>query len=119
MGQLGLAAPESSAEQLFLTASLQADGAAPSQAWCVFLSVIAEVHEGSESKRDVSCSDPDRAVIFSHILSSEASGVTKSRAEGPEVCLPTVSRGRAAACSPPWLTASLSSPLLSPPHSHA
>lgn len=31
--------------------------------WCVFLSVIAEVHEGSESKRDVSCPDPDHAVI--------------------------------------------------------
>ena len=50
---------------------------------------------------------------------SEASAVTKSRAEGLEVCLPTVEPRQGRSLLTPWPIASLSSPLLGPPRSHA
>ena len=69
--------------------------------WCVFLSVIAEVHEGSESKWDVSCPDPDRAVISAISCRRKQVGWQSPEPKGWRCACRRWSRGRAAACSPP------------------
>ena len=108
MGQLGLAAPESSAGQLFLTAGLRADGAAPSQD-----TVCYHLGNGRGAwgpRKQVSCLMP--CPCYRAVISATSCRRKQVRWHSPEpkgwrCAYPRWGRGKGVVCSPSWLTTSV------------